>query len=57
MAIRLVNRCLARTFATAATVGGTNIFDRRLKRRQRDWAAVSDHFDDCQYLKDEIAYR
>ncbi|KHN72230.1 NADH dehydrogenase [ubiquinone] 1 alpha subcomplex assembly factor 5 [Toxocara canis] len=34
-----------------------NLFDREAKRRQRNWAAKSDFYDVCQYVKDEIGYR
>uniref|UniRef100_F1L6Q7 Arginine-hydroxylase NDUFAF5, mitochondrial n=1 Tax=Ascaris suum TaxID=6253 RepID=F1L6Q7_ASCSU len=33
------------------------VFDRETKRRQRNWAATSEHYDVCQYVKDEIGYR
>ncbi|KAE9415659.1 hypothetical protein Angca_005235, partial [Angiostrongylus cantonensis] len=33
------------------------VFDRQLKRRQRDWAVCQRDFDDAQYLKDEIGWR
>ncbi|KFD51430.1 hypothetical protein M513_07643, partial [Trichuris suis] len=34
-----------------------NVFDRDLKRRQRDWAASQDDFKDYEYLRKEIGYR
>ncbi|KRY65317.1 Phenylalanine--tRNA ligase, mitochondrial, partial [Trichinella pseudospiralis] len=34
-----------------------NVFDRSLKRCQRDWAACQDNLDVFQYLNKEIAYR
>ncbi|VDL72757.1 unnamed protein product [Nippostrongylus brasiliensis] len=33
------------------------IFDRELKRRQRNWAVRQADFDDAQYLKEEIGWR
>ena len=33
------------------------VFDRELKRRQRDQAVQMSHFEHCQYLKEELAYR
>lgn len=33
------------------------MFDRQLKRRQRDWAARQPEFEDAQYLKEEIGWR
>ncbi|KJH52063.1 methyltransferase domain protein [Dictyocaulus viviparus] len=33
------------------------VFDRQLKRRQRDWAAYQPDFEDAQYLKEEIGWR
>jgi len=48
-----------RIFASTKAVGGAGVkvFDRRVKRQQRDWAATQDDFDTMQYVKDEIGYR
>ncbi|KIH42873.1 hypothetical protein ANCDUO_27136, partial [Ancylostoma duodenale] len=34
-----------------------SVFDRQLKRRQREWAVRQKDFDDAQYLKEEVGWR
>ncbi|VDO09174.1 unnamed protein product [Haemonchus placei] len=33
------------------------VFDRQLKRKQRNWAVRQPQFEDAQYLKEEIGWR
>ncbi|VDM70453.1 unnamed protein product [Strongylus vulgaris] len=43
--------------ARAQQCGSSLVFDRELKKKQRDWAARQKDFDEAQYLKEEIGWR
>lgn len=43
--------------ASTSTASHLMVFDRNLKRRQRDRAVHMPYFEHCQYVKDELAYR
>ncbi|KAK6023169.1 hypothetical protein OSTOST_11107 [Ostertagia ostertagi] len=43
--------------ATAEAPAKHVVFDRQLKRKQRDWAVRQPNFEDAQYLKEEIGWR
>ncbi|KAJ1357777.1 hypothetical protein KIN20_015997 [Parelaphostrongylus tenuis] len=52
-------RFIATELASTSTKAPTRnrVFDRQLKRRQRDWAVRQPDFEDAQYLKDEVGWR
>jgi NADH dehydrogenase [ubiquinone] 1 alpha subcomplex assembly factor 5 len=43
--------------ASTSTASNINIFDRSVKRKQRDWAARQPDFELYEYVKSELAWR
>ncbi|KAI3422242.1 hypothetical protein GPALN_012772 [Globodera pallida] len=53
-----VRKSLFKSFLSGHTLSpDTKVFDRETKRRQRNWAAVQDEFDQCKFVRDEFGYR
>uniref|UniRef100_A0A5S6R482 Arginine-hydroxylase NDUFAF5, mitochondrial n=1 Tax=Trichuris muris TaxID=70415 RepID=A0A5S6R482_TRIMR len=55
--LRSSTRQVQRILSTATFPSTYNVFDRDLKRRQRDWAASQNDFEQYEYLRKEIGYR
>nr|DBA27088.1 TPA: hypothetical protein GDO54_011267 [Pyxicephalus adspersus] len=43
--------------ATDRTESVFNVFDRNMKRKQKNWASLQDNVQDCDYLKEEVGAR
>ncbi|KAI6184756.1 Methyltransf-11 domain-containing protein [Aphelenchoides bicaudatus] len=55
--LTLVNRTSICKASSSTIPGNVQVFDRELKRRQRNWAVNSVDFDKAQYLREECGYR
>jgi NADH dehydrogenase [ubiquinone] 1 alpha subcomplex assembly factor 5 len=53
----LINRTATINASTSTIPGHVQVFDREIKRRQRNWAARSSDFNKAQALREECGYR